>query len=60
MEPWVNLRFSRCENGVEVDATLGITLGTGPDIQFAYECREAEVRATLEDIERVIAVMAER
>jgi hypothetical protein len=60
VEPWISLKLSRSPGIVLVDATLTITLGDGPDISFGYECREAEVRVTLEDIERVIAAIPPR
>jgi hypothetical protein len=54
-EPWVDFKFSREDNHINILTRLSIALG-GPIIEFNFECREDEVSNTLRDL--VMAIEA--
>jgi len=60
LEPWINLKLSRESSVISINARIALRLGSGPFIEYTFECREDEVRLTLSDIEAVIGAFPER
>lgn len=59
LEPWINLNLSRESSLISINARIAMRLGSGPFIEYTFECREDEVRLTLSDIEAVIGAFPE-
>jgi hypothetical protein len=53
MEPYIKLRVSRRDNYVDITARLDLAPALGPVVEFRFECRPAEIEATLGAIARV-------
>ncbi|GAC1355351.1 MAG: hypothetical protein NVSMB31_15790 [Vulcanimicrobiaceae bacterium] len=54
LEPYINLTFSRDERWTLIVSRLDLRPAIGPVIELAMTCRDAEVRQTLEDLERMV------
>jgi hypothetical protein len=59
-EPWVTLKFVKEGTHINILVRFAITLGTGPYIEFLFECREAAVREILSDLAAVLSAFPPR
>lgn len=53
MEPYITLRAIRRDPYVDVTARLDLAPALGPVVEFRFECRPAEIEATLGAMARV-------